>query len=643
MSPHSDRELIAAAAQGQVAAFATLVGRYRDMRTRFAIRMLGSYRAADEALQAAFVRAFQSIVRYKEPEPFADWLFRIVINECRARALRSAVRARRVLTGEFDVVPETAAKPETEPEDEGQRALNQIDPINREPFILQYIEELTYQEIATLTGASVVTLERQVDRACVRLRELLPQWETQQEPTGGLIRFDDVGPSFPVRVALPLRRAEVLDDSFEDRLMSKLLRPGEAADALVASESDSGEQSAVSGARSPTPTQPIESAMNQIPMPPTPPTSPWTQGPKRPSFRIPDLAKWAPAGLAIAVALAGFGTGYAARAHKDARQLAVAKARPKTSVAPRIVRHTDTVRVTRSDTLVIARFVYADQSAHAVTVIGDFNHWDPTATPLTRAGTGTWAATLKLKPARYEYAFLVDGKHWVTDRATRATRDQFDAQSSVLSIAGATVPGSETTAGARLKKVLPHATAEHVLATISTARSQGLPAGALENHALRYVAEHVAPKEIDRVISAESAHMARASALFAAADRRDPSADEITAGAELLARDADSTGIPAMARAASGSRSLAVPLRVSTQLIASAVPARDALKRVEERLRAGASDAQLERLADDAAARLAAKTKTKETHVAKRSSSSAAVRQAGAPVKPKPTKKKKSA
>ena len=48
MSLLSDRELIAAAAKGQVGAFATLVGRYRDVRTRFAIRMLGSY----EHLQA---------------------------------------------------------------------------------------------------------------------------------------------------------------------------------------------------------------------------------------------------------------------------------------------------------------------------------------------------------------------------------------------------------------------------------------------------------------------------------------------------------------------------------------------------------------------------------------------------------------
>jgi RNA polymerase sigma-70 factor (ECF subfamily) len=90
MPAQSDRDLISAAAQGQVAAFATLVGRYRDVRTRFAIRMLGDYDTADEAVQAAFVRGFQSIGRCKDPAQFENWLFRIIINECRARALRFA-------------------------------------------------------------------------------------------------------------------------------------------------------------------------------------------------------------------------------------------------------------------------------------------------------------------------------------------------------------------------------------------------------------------------------------------------------------------------------------------------------------------------------------------------------------------------
>jgi hypothetical protein len=300
--------------------------------------------------------------------------------------------------------------------------------------------------------------------------------------------------------------------------------------------------------------------------------------------------------------------------------------------------------VARTDTIVVARFVFADPAAHSVAVMGDFNRWDASATPMAHSSAGSpWVATLKLKPGRYEYAFLVDGKRWVTDHATRASRDQFDSQSSVFTLAGASTPATEMPATARIKKLLQRATAEKVVSTISTARSQGLPASVLENHALKYVAEHVAAKEIERAIAGEAAHMTRANALLASTERREPTTDEIAAGAELLARDGDSTSIPAVARSAAATRSLAVPLRVSAELIASNVSPRDAVTRVVEKLRAGASDAQLERLVDDAATHAVAKAKAKpKTPQVAKSTKSANVQQAGSPTKPKPAKKKTS-
>src|SRR3954465_1296432 len=167
MSHLTDRELIAAASKGQVAAFVSLIDRYRDVRTRFAMRMLGDYDTADDALQAAFVRAFQTIGRYRNADRFEEWLFRIIINECRARALRRTVQSRRP-TGEVDALADWRAA--VEGNDNGadvQRALDQIDPINREAFVLQYVEELTYPQIAILTGVSVITLDRQGARGCV--------------------------------------------------------------------------------------------------------------------------------------------------------------------------------------------------------------------------------------------------------------------------------------------------------------------------------------------------------------------------------------------------------------------------------------------------------------------------------------------
>lgn len=55
-------------------------------------------------------------------------------------------------------------------------------------------------------------------------------------------------------------------------------------------------------------------------------------------------------------------------------------------------------------------------SAHSVTLVGDFNGWDPTATPMRReGGAGHWGTALPLPPGRHVYAFVVDGRDWRVD------------------------------------------------------------------------------------------------------------------------------------------------------------------------------------------------------------------------------------
>jgi len=58
-------------------------------------------------------------------------------------------------------------------QEEIDRALAQLAPDQREAFLLKHVEELNYEEIAGLTGASVPALKMRVNRACERLRTLL--------------------------------------------------------------------------------------------------------------------------------------------------------------------------------------------------------------------------------------------------------------------------------------------------------------------------------------------------------------------------------------------------------------------------------------------------------------------------------------
>ena len=71
-----------------------------------------------------------------------------------------------------------------------------------------------------------------------------------------------------------------------------------------------------------------------------------------------------------------------------------------------------------------------------VSVVGDFNDWDPSATPLSPTGDrGVWTVELRLKPGRYHYTFLIDGRRWAGDPSEpRAPESDFGAPVSVLTV-----------------------------------------------------------------------------------------------------------------------------------------------------------------------------------------------------------------
>ncbi len=84
------------------------------------------------------------------------------------------------------------------------------------------------------------------------------------------------------------------------------------------------------------------------------------------------------------------------------------------------------------------QFVLVAPSASRVSLVGDFNDWDASATPLhvVEAG-GVWTVTVPLPPGRYQYAFVVDGVKWLADPAAPlATTENFGSPSSAITVGG---------------------------------------------------------------------------------------------------------------------------------------------------------------------------------------------------------------
>jgi len=171
----TDAMLVRRVLDGDTAAFTMLVDRHAAACTRFAMRMLGNREDAEDAVQDSFLRAYRSLARYEERQAFRTWLFQILVNRCRTAAVRRQRRQRMFLVDDNAVASASVqpAAESTELRAELRRAIDALDPDQREAFLLKHVELLSYDEMAEATGVGVSALKMRVKRACDRMQWLL--------------------------------------------------------------------------------------------------------------------------------------------------------------------------------------------------------------------------------------------------------------------------------------------------------------------------------------------------------------------------------------------------------------------------------------------------------------------------------------
>ena len=141
--------------------------------------MLAGSHDADDVVQDAFLRAFRAFDGFRGGDG-KPWLLAIVRNVC-----YSFLRARKVEGEalEFDEkmhspVDVATANPEWRlleevDKDALQRAINDLPPLFREAIVLRDLEELSYKEIAEISGVPIGTVKSRLSRARVRLQNQL--------------------------------------------------------------------------------------------------------------------------------------------------------------------------------------------------------------------------------------------------------------------------------------------------------------------------------------------------------------------------------------------------------------------------------------------------------------------------------------
>lgn len=167
---------------------------------------------------------------------------------------------------------------------------------------------------------------------------------------------------------------------------------------------------------SPDLTQRVMAAIEAMPRPDSAPDRRWWQ--RRWTVAVTPLG-----GLALAAGLAGL--------------LFAAQLVGRRSAAPS-ARDTAVAASEAAAPVQLTQFVLVAPGASRVVVVGDFNDWSLSATPLVRAaGDGVWHVTVPLSPGRYRYAFVVNGEVWQADPESPPAEDEFGRPNSVVTVGGA--------------------------------------------------------------------------------------------------------------------------------------------------------------------------------------------------------------
>lgn len=209
--PISDQELMRQAQQGDRAAFAEIVRRYRPALLRVAHSRLGRSDWAEDAVQETLLAAFQWRGSYRANSNFRTWLWTILLNQCR-RSWSGYVRRPRLYG--FDDQPAAEVEPAIyqasidrgegppwqrllaqERSELLETLLKQLPPAEADALRLRFFAGLKFEEIAETMQCSLGTAKNRVKWGLMRLAESIREQEqaSGQSSAGGAKGITGIG------------------------------------------------------------------------------------------------------------------------------------------------------------------------------------------------------------------------------------------------------------------------------------------------------------------------------------------------------------------------------------------------------------------------------------------------------------------
>ena len=79
-------------------------------------------------------------------------------------------------------------------------------------------------------------------------------------------------------------------------------------------------------------------------------------------------------------------------------------------------------------------FSFMAPRAREVSIVSDFNNWQPGSHPMKKGRHGQWTRTVFLLPGTYEYKFYVDGAWRADEHNSKWSRNKYGTRNSLIEV-----------------------------------------------------------------------------------------------------------------------------------------------------------------------------------------------------------------
>jgi RNA polymerase sigma-70 factor (ECF subfamily) len=156
----TQEQLVEQARQGSIESFGKLYEQYYNGIVALAYSALGEMGLAEDAAQETFAIACQDLMKLRDSSKFGGWLGGIC---------RNVSKQMKKKTGEsVELRDERCVTDKNQTNEAGEaikEALRQLRPKYREPIVLRYYDNLSYQQISNILGISQVAVNGRILRA----------------------------------------------------------------------------------------------------------------------------------------------------------------------------------------------------------------------------------------------------------------------------------------------------------------------------------------------------------------------------------------------------------------------------------------------------------------------------------------------